>query len=202
VLCIVFLFFELSICYTHFSRIHKGRFGLSLVSCMLLFITDSYAREVIYQARFPLLLKRNPLMEPTHATPSFPNADTTPTLSRIKHKLKSHPKIPSSCLQTPVIIPQEGSSSYSDFISCALSTSFAAAISGLVIRLSPNVSSPSAVSAADDDELLLNGFFTASTSFSDVDLWSAPPSIALEVDVGVRVEVEGGGETGSVIALL
>jgi hypothetical protein len=79
---------------------------------------------------------------------------------------------------------------YGDLRSLAARTSFAAAISGLVISLLPSVCELRLSSE------LLNGFFTASLSFSDVVFWSEVSSSLGEAEVDV--EVEGFRAIGSV----
>jgi hypothetical protein len=70
---------------------------------------------------------------------------------------------------------------YGDFRFLSARTSFAAAISGLVMSFSPNVCELEVLSE------LVNGFFTASLSFSVVVFWSE----LLSSSVDVKVEVSG-----------
>lgn len=77
---------------------------------------------------------------------------------------------------------------YGDLRSLAASTSFAAAISGLVISFLPSVC------GSEDSSELPNGFFTASLSLSVVVLWS---ELSLS-SVDVEVDVDVSGAIGSV----
>jgi hypothetical protein len=74
---------------------------------------------------------------------------------------------------------------YGDFRFLSARTSFAAAISGLVMSFSPNVCELEVLSE------LVNGFFTASLSFSVVVFWSELLSSSVDVEVDVEVEVSG-----------